>query len=118
MPEDVTRRGWIRTRPRPSLSSSLPAKGQPNLGQIARGTAGRLQGLFPHWHPEEQEIVFARAAPGAQLEYDLKVSFFVAFGEVEGMKGEPASGALDAIAGEVERIIVATKAEARRFGLV
>lgn len=71
----------------------------------------------PHWDSENNEIVFATTGPGAQFEYDLKFSFFVAFGEVDGIGGQPAVPVLSAIAGEVNRIVLAIEAEAKRLGL-
>jgi hypothetical protein len=42
----------------------------------------------------------------------------ITFGEVDGAGGHEVLGALRAMAGKVERVIVGTEAEARRLGLV
>jgi hypothetical protein len=91
---------------------------QIHVHHMTARSPGPVDLMAPQWDAEKHEIVFARTIPGAQLEYNLNLSFFVAFGEVEGLKGEPAIGALDDIAGEVERIIVATEAKAREIGLI
>lgn len=71
----------------------------------------------PFWNSEKNEIVFASTGPNAQFQYDINVSFFVAFGEVEGIGGQPAVPLLDAIASEVKRIVLAIESEVKRIGL-
>lgn len=71
----------------------------------------------PVWNNEKNEIVFATTGPDTQLQYDLNISFFVAFGEVDGIGGQPAVPLLNAIAREVNRIVLAIEAEAKRIGL-
>ncbi len=63
-------------------------------------------------------MVFARVGIGSQLDYDLNFSFFVAFGEVESVRDQPAIPVLNAAASEVERIILAIETESRRIGLI
>lgn len=71
----------------------------------------------PVWNSDKNEIVFATTGPDTQFQYDLNISFFVAFGEVDGIGGQPAVPILNAIAGEINRIILAVEAEAKRIGL-
>lgn len=71
----------------------------------------------PVWNSEKNEIVFATTGPDTNFQYDLNISFFVAFGEVEGIGGQPAVPILNAIACEVNRIVVDIETEAKRIGL-
>lgn len=71
----------------------------------------------PNWNSEKNEIVFAATGPETNIEYDLDISFLVAFGEVEGIGGQPAVPILNAMASEVHRIVSAIEAEAKRIGL-
>lgn len=71
----------------------------------------------PVWNSEKNEIVFASTGPDTQFQYDLNISFFVAFGEVDGIGGQPAVPILDAFASEVNRIVLAIESEAKRIGL-
>jgi hypothetical protein len=72
----------------------------------------------PVWDRDNNEIVFARTGPGGHIEYDMQISFFVAFDKIEVAGGKPAVAFLNAMAGEVEHILLATEVEARRLGIV
>jgi hypothetical protein len=71
----------------------------------------------PKWDSEKDEIIFAVTSPGTRLQYNLNISFFIAFGEVEAVAGKPMIPLLNAIASEVQRIILAIESEATRIGL-
>ena len=71
----------------------------------------------PVWNSERNEIVFATTGLDTKFQYDLNISFFVAFGDVDEIGGEPAIPLLNAIASEVNRIVLAVEAEAKRIGL-
>ena len=72
----------------------------------------------PVWDGEKNEMVFARVGVGSKLDYNLNFRFFVAFGDVEPVRGEPAVPILSTTATEIERIVLAIEAETRRLGLV
>lgn len=72
----------------------------------------------PRWDREKNEIIFAISAPGTKIKYEVKGSFCISFDEIETIRGYPAAHILSAMASEVERIVVAIEAEARRMGLV
>jgi hypothetical protein len=72
----------------------------------------------PRWDSEKNEITLVIVGPGSNLQYDIDLAFFVAFGQVEGLAGEPVFDTLDDAAREVERIVVAIEAESRRIGLI
>ena len=61
--------------------------------------------------------MFASTGPDTAFQYDFDISFFVAFGEIDAIGGQPAICLLAAIAGEVNRIVLAVEAEAKRIGL-
>jgi hypothetical protein len=70
------------------------------------------------WDSEKNEVIFARTNPGSDLNYKLDFMFFIIFGEVEGVAGEPIIETLREIAAEVERIVLAIETEARRLNLI
>lgn len=72
---------------------------------------------IPVWDRERNEIVFATTGHNTEFQYDLNISFFVAFGEVDGIGGQPAVPILNAIANEVNSIVFAIETEAKRIGL-
>ena len=73
----------------------------------------------PTWDAEKNEIVMIRAAAGSEIQYDANLAFTVAFNhELNIVGGHDPVGALNAMAGEVERVLVATEAELRRLGLI
>jgi hypothetical protein len=72
----------------------------------------------PRWDSEKNEITLVIVGRGSDLKYDIELAFFVAFGQVEGLAGEPVLDTLDDAASEVERIILAIEAESRRIGLI
>lgn len=71
----------------------------------------------PKWNSEKNEIVFAATGPETNIEYDLNISFLIAFGEVDGIGGQPAVPILNAMANEVHRIVLAIEDESKRIGL-
>lgn len=89
------------------------------LGQI-HFRAARFSGgteFFSRWDAENNEIAFASLPVGSDPQYDAQISIAVAFGDVEGVRGQPAAPALRTMASEVQRIVLTTEAEARRLGL-
>jgi hypothetical protein len=90
------------------------------LGQI-HFRVGRFSGgteFFSSWDAEKNEIAFASLPIGSNPQYDAQISIMVAFGDVEGVRGEEAASSLRTMASEVERIVLTTEAETRRLGLV
>jgi hypothetical protein len=72
----------------------------------------------PPWDSVKNEMVVFHVRHGVKLNLDVLVQFFVALGKIEAIGREPAAGILNAMASEVERIIMAIEAEARRLGLL
>jgi hypothetical protein len=72
----------------------------------------------PVYDRAKHQIVTARVSPDATLQYDMQLSFIVAFDDFNGVEGDPAVGILDAIASEVNRVLRAAEAECKRIGLI
>jgi hypothetical protein len=72
----------------------------------------------PRWDSEKDEMIFAVLGSGSQLEYDVDLAFYIAFGPVEGVAGQPVIDTLLATAAEVERIVVAIEADCTHLGLL
>jgi hypothetical protein len=73
----------------------------------------------PKWDSTNNEIILVITGPGSNLEYTIEMTFFLAFGPtVEGLSGESVSDTLEEIATEVERIVLAVEAEAKRIDLI
>jgi hypothetical protein len=72
----------------------------------------------PRWDSEKKEIVFAIVAPGSDLSYKLDLSFYITFGQVEGVAAAPVVETLEDMAAEVERVVLAIEAESHRIGLI
>ena len=57
----------------------------------------------PKWDAEKNEIIFATTRPGAEFDYNVTFSLFVAFGEVEGVAGNPVISTLAKMLDEASR---------------
>lgn len=73
-------------------------------------------GAVPHpvWDTDKGEMVFARIAPGTHFQHDLDFDFYVVFGDVEVVGGQPAVPVLDKLVSHIERIVAFIEAKARR----
>lgn len=85
---------------------------------IAKAVLRNADLLVPRWDSEKNQIEIAKVRPGGEFKYDVKISFFIGFDEFNGVKPAPAVGMLNAVAGEVQRVLVATEAECRRLNLI
>jgi hypothetical protein len=72
----------------------------------------------PVFDRDKNQIVIAKINPGGNFQYNAELSFIVAFDEINSVAGGPAVGILDAISGEVNRVLRATEAECKRIGLI
>ena len=88
-----------------------------NHMMLRSSDTGAIKIPVPTFDREKNQIVIGTAGPGAHLEYDVSLSFYVAFDEFNGVKGGPAVGILDRIAQEVDRVIKSTETECRKMGL-
>jgi hypothetical protein len=73
--------------------------------------------VLKKWHRERHDIVFANSAD-PDVRYDANFAFTVAFDDIdETIRGKNPVSVLNAMAGEVERVLVGTEVECRRIGL-
>jgi len=80
---------------------------------------GSITILPPQWDREKNEIVFLSAGHGSQISYDANVSYTVALDDIdEIIRGQHPVAVLNAMASEVERVLMTTEAECRRIGLI
>jgi hypothetical protein len=85
---------------------------------IVRGSPSGLPTMIgepPVWDRTKNDIMFLRLPSDANLKGNFRVSIFVVFHEVEIVGGQPVVGILNALAREVERILVTVEAETRRL---
>ena len=81
----------------------------------------RVPGLsihVPRWDREKNEMLILSAPIGSNVKYDLNFAILISFDEIEPVAGHPVIPVLATMFGEVERILLATEAEARRIGLI
>jgi hypothetical protein len=91
---------------------------QARAGVLQAGPNSSVGILTPRWDGEKDEMIFARVGPGSNIQYDFKFAFFVAFGDIEIIGGQPAIPVLEKMAAEVEKIILSTETESKRIGLI
>lgn len=70
---------------------------------------------YNRWDATKNEVEYMRLGPGSQVHYKLNVSFDVLFGDVEVLGGNPVVGTLNAVASEVESILLGIEAETARL---
>jgi hypothetical protein len=85
---------------------------------MLRAGAGSASMLVPVWDHTKNEMIFGRVDPGGELHYDIKFTFYIAFGNVPTFQGHEVLAVLHHLASVVERILMATEAECRRIGLL
>jgi len=69
----------------------------------------------PRWDQNKNEIVYAVCAPEESPDCNIHLSIDIAFREIDFARGEAATWVLDAMASEVERVLIAVEAETRRI---
>ena len=75
--------------------------------------------MLPHkWDSEKNEVSYFSTPLGAEPKYDFEVAFFIAFGPVKPVAGQPVVPTLFSIADVVTEIVMMTEAESRRVGLI
>ncbi|RWN51902.1 hypothetical protein [Mesorhizobium sp.] len=76
---------------------------------------GPVQIGINHWDASKNEVTYLIAGAGSKVQYEVKASFNVVFGEVDLVAGQPVIATLYAIASETERVILAIEAETARI---
>lgn len=72
--------------------------------------------MDPSWDHDKNEVEFAELTSGAEGKFHFEFTFFIAFGEVEIVSGEPVSAVLAYFIDIVEQIVSGIEAESRRLG--
>lgn len=67
------------------------------------------------WDSVKNELIFARVAPDAELKYDIELSLYIAFGDIEIVRAQPIIPTLDNLARMVSSIVLAMEAETARI---
>jgi hypothetical protein len=82
------------------------------------GGAGLLTGGqigYSRWHPATNEVEYMRLGAGSDFKHDVQITFDVAFGDVEFVRGKPVCPTLHEIMTEVNCIILGLEAETARI---
>jgi hypothetical protein len=87
-----------------------------NVSLIALPPGSRM--LPQEWDAEKNEVSYFITPLGMQPKYDFEVAFYIAFGPIDPVKGQPVVPTLFSIADVVTDIVMMTEAESRRVGLV
>lgn len=80
--------------------------------------AGKFSMIRPRWDSAKNEIILFKSSGDVEFQYETNIAFFIAFGDVEIVSGQPLTATFRALMGEVEGVIAATEAEASRIGLI
>lgn len=70
------------------------------------------------WDREKNEIAYFACPKEAEPKYSFDVGFFIVFGPVEPVEGQPAIPALAAISEKITEIVLSIEAESCRLGLI
>ena len=88
------------------------------LGSFGMVSGGLVSIPMHTWDSANQEITLGTFVANSNVKYNMDLSLFVAFDEVEIISGQPVLDTLDHFADVVEHILASLEAEARRLGIV
>jgi hypothetical protein len=71
--------------------------------------------LRPYWDRVNNEIVISRTTENVQPRYDLNVSFYIAFGDIEGLSGQPVIQAIDYLSAIVSAFLTGLESDMGRI---
>jgi hypothetical protein len=83
-----------------------------------RCTGQWRQPAQPVWDSTKNEIVLIEVPLDTKIDYDLEFFTLVVFDEIQIVRGQQVLGILNTLASEVERVLLAIEAEARRIGII
>jgi hypothetical protein len=87
-------------------------------GATLKFSGGRFRGVVRQtweWDSEKNEIVYLKTTVGTNCTYNLDFTIGIAFNNIiQVIDRKPPVAVLNAMAGEVERVLLATEAECRR----
>ncbi len=72
----------------------------------------------PRWDAAKNEMIIVTVPHGHNPHYKLNFTGFVAIGDVDAIRGQPALGVLNGMLTEVQNSLTAIEAEALRLGIV
>ena len=92
-------------------------------GAIRTGAHIKGRGFFrmpdPHkWDSAKNEMVLIEIAKDAEFDYQLDVTLYIAFGQIEGLEGSPVISNLKTMGTNVHIVLNAMEAECRRLGYI
>jgi hypothetical protein len=111
---------WAMNKMANTKHTALVAVGISSGGMLINSlrTGGPLALRVPRWDTAKNEMIFAITRAGSKLDYNVKFTLEVSFGDVPGLSGHRALEALSNLASITECILAATEAECRRIGLL
>jgi hypothetical protein len=94
--------------------------GKLNFGNtvLTGGQTSSARMPVPKWDAEKNEMIMFVVGPDSKVDYNFNLSYSIVFGNVDKVAGCEIFSALTAMAGEVERIVLAIEKEAQRIGLI
>jgi hypothetical protein len=91
------------------------------VGGVVMASGPSMKGLLSigghRWDSAKNEMEFLRTGTTTIADINGQFTISVAIGKIEIVEGQPALKIFNATAGEVERVLMAIEAEARRIGL-
>jgi hypothetical protein len=110
---------WTLNKLRNATHTALIPIGAGSGGVTIHHLSGSGFGIHvPRWDSEKNEMIVARVFPDGHIDYNLDITLFIAFGEVDFVPEPIPIAFLKPIASEVERVLRATEAECRRLGFI
>jgi hypothetical protein len=87
-----------------------------NSTHIKTGTiVGPARLGYHRWDSAKNEAEFLRVSRGSKLNYEIRGTFDVVFGQIEVFAGAPVLASLNTIASEVERVVAGIETETARL---
>ena len=69
----------------------------------------------PYWDTPRNELIISRTAERIEPRYDLNVSFHIAFGDIEGLRGTPVIQSIDYLAAIVGSFLTGIESDVQRI---
>lgn len=85
------------------------------LDHFTISTSGPAVMPMPLWDRANGEMIYFRSAPGAQVQGEPRLRFFITFGDVEVVRGQPVLAVLGQIGSIVQGVLRAMEAETTRL---
>lgn len=79
------------------------------------GWKGGIRTPSPLWNTEKEEIILVIAGAGTEINYEIALYFYLAFGQVDGLANQPVINCLNAMVIQVDTIVLAVESLARKL---